>query len=260
MILHGGHMRAGIAVGERELAAAGHTVLAPSRPGYGRTPVSTGPSPERFAAATEELCARLGVRRLDAVIGISGGGPTAVALAARSPRLVRRLVLESAVGPLPWPDLRTRAAGRLLFHPRTEALTWGATHALVRRRPGFGLRLLLGGLTTRPVGEVLAELDAADREQLAALLGRMRSGAGFATDLRYLAGGAQPLLAEVRVPALVVAGRADGAVPFAHAEALAAALPRARLLVSEAGSHLLRFGRDAARTGAETARFVTGGD
>ena len=42
VVFHGGHVRAGLAVGEEVFAAAGCTILAPSRPGYGRTPLSTG--------------------------------------------------------------------------------------------------------------------------------------------------------------------------------------------------------------------------
>ncbi|MFD0853052.1 hypothetical protein ACFQ07_12505, partial [Actinomadura adrarensis] len=38
LVLHGGHMRAGLPLGEETFAEAGHTILAPSRPGYGRTP------------------------------------------------------------------------------------------------------------------------------------------------------------------------------------------------------------------------------
>jgi pimeloyl-ACP methyl ester carboxylesterase len=57
-------------------------VLAPSRPGYGRTPVSTGTSVTGFADVTRTLCAHLGITRLAAVVGTSGGGPTAVAMAA----------------------------------------------------------------------------------------------------------------------------------------------------------------------------------
>jgi hypothetical protein len=38
ILFHGGHMRAGLALGEEVFADADCTVLAPSRPGYGRTP------------------------------------------------------------------------------------------------------------------------------------------------------------------------------------------------------------------------------
>ncbi|MEV1179159.1 alpha/beta hydrolase, partial [Nonomuraea sp. NPDC049784] len=68
---HGGHMRAGLALGEEVFADAGFRVLAPSRPGYGRTPLTTGTTPAGFADATAQLCEILGIERLAAVVGIS---------------------------------------------------------------------------------------------------------------------------------------------------------------------------------------------
>jgi len=48
MVFHGGHVRAGLALGEDAFAAADCTLLAPSRPGYGRTPLTTGRSVEGY--------------------------------------------------------------------------------------------------------------------------------------------------------------------------------------------------------------------
>src|SRR5258705_13177711 len=77
VIFHGGHVRAGLALGEEVFAAAGCTLLAPSRPGYGRTPLSTGSSVEGYTDVVRALCADLGITRVTAVVGVSGGGPTA---------------------------------------------------------------------------------------------------------------------------------------------------------------------------------------
>jgi pimeloyl-ACP methyl ester carboxylesterase len=72
VVFHGGNQRAGPALGEEIFADAGYTVLAPSRPAYGRTPVSTGTSVTGFADVTRTLCAHLGITRLAAVLGTSG--------------------------------------------------------------------------------------------------------------------------------------------------------------------------------------------
>ncbi|PSK88937.1 pimeloyl-ACP methyl ester carboxylesterase [Murinocardiopsis flavida] len=257
VVLHGGHMRAGLPVGEDAFAA--HTVLAVSRPGYGRTPITTGTTPEGFADAVRELGGRLGIDHVAAVAGTSGGGPTALALAARHPGFVRRIVLESAVGLLPWPDPRTRAAGRIVFDPDVERMTWAATRLLMRLAPGIGLRAMLGSLSTEPAGEVLARLDGGQRAALAALFGGMRSGRGFRNDLRRGTHVLRPVPAQ---PTLVVATRKDGAVPFAQAESLVAALPDAELVESRADTHLVWFGADypeiAARIGAFLAAAQDG--
>jgi pimeloyl-ACP methyl ester carboxylesterase len=75
LVFHGGHMRAGLALGEEVFAAAGYTVLVPSRPGYGRTPLSTGMSVERYTDVVRALCVHLGNARIAAVVGMSAADP-----------------------------------------------------------------------------------------------------------------------------------------------------------------------------------------
>ncbi|GAA3012454.1 alpha/beta fold hydrolase [Streptosporangium longisporum] len=124
VIFHGGHMRAGLALGEEVFTASGHRVLALSRPGYGRTPLTTATTPAAFADLTARLCHEPGVERVAAAVGVSAGGRTALTMAARHPHLVERVILQSAVAFVPWPDRRTRLAGRLVFNARAEAITW----------------------------------------------------------------------------------------------------------------------------------------
>jgi len=66
-------MRAGLNLGEELFDAAGHTVLVPLRPGYGRTPLSTGTSVEQYTDVVRALCAHLGIARIAAVVASSAG-------------------------------------------------------------------------------------------------------------------------------------------------------------------------------------------
>ncbi|MFF0130375.1 alpha/beta fold hydrolase [Streptomyces mirabilis] len=243
VILYGGHMRAELALGEEVFAQAGCSILVPSRPGYGATPISTGRSQGGFADVSAALCARLGITEVAAVVGVSGGGPTAVTMAARHPALVRRLILQSAVGPLPWPDRRTYLGAHVLFAPRVERGTWAGVRTLLRYAPDAGLRMLLHHLTTLPVRDVVAGLSPESRAELVALFSRMRSGHGFLNDLKTTRHPVPPANG-ITQPALVIASRRDGAVPFAHAQALVAALPHAQRVESRSDSHLIWFGED----------------
>jgi len=253
VVFHGGHVRAGLAVGEDVFAEAGYTILAPSRPGYGRTPLTTGTTVTGFADVTRALCEHLGITKVAAVIGTSGGGPTAVAMAARQPDLVERLILQSAVGPLPYPDRRTRLGAKAMFAAVTEPATWGLVRVLLRRAPDATLRMLLGSLSTLPARNVMAGLNAEQRTALATLFSRMRSGRGFLNDLRTT----PDVTADVGQPTLVIATRHDRGVPFAHAQALTAAIRHARLVESHADSHLIWLAHDWP-TIAETIRvFLT---
>src|SRR6266511_1560275 len=158
VVFHGGHVRAGLPIGEEVFAELGCSILAPSRPGYGRTPLGTGTSPAGFADATYELCRQLGIDTVAAAVGISGGGPTALTMAARHPDLSRRLILESAVGFLPWPDRGTRIGARVLFNSFTERITWAVVRGLLRLGPTAGLRFMMRSLSTEPPTRVVAAL------------------------------------------------------------------------------------------------------
>lgn len=252
IVFHGGHMRAGIALGEDVFDAPDRTVLVPSRPGYGRTPLRTGTSPGGFADATRELCDHLGIDRVTAVLGISAGGRTAITMAARYPEFVQRIVLENAPGFLPYPDRRTRLAANIVFNAVTEKATWAAVRALMRFAPAVGSRLLLRDLSTEPAGQVLSALGREDRASLVALFARLRSGRGFLNDLRS----APDVTSEVTQPTLVVACRKDGSVSMAHAESLVAGIRRAELVESVSESHFLWFGSDYPAVSDRIRRFL----
>ena len=253
LVLLGGHCRAGLVLGEQVFVDADCGVLAVSRPGYGRTPLSAGPSVTEFTDVVRALCAQLGVDRLAAVVGISGAGPTAVTLAARHPDLVERLILQSAVGWVPWPDWRIRVGSYVGFNAWTEPVTWSLVRALLRTAPEPGLRMLLRGLSTLPASEALATLSNEDRAALLAVCRRLRSGSGFLNDLRPT----PDVCDEVTQPTLVIATRHDGGVPFTHAEALATAIRRAELVESGAASHFIWFSADWPAIAERITAFVT---
>ena len=86
----------------------------------------------------------------------------------------------------------------------------------------------------------------------------MRSGSGFCADLDNFTdvAGYRETAASAGQPALVIASPADGAVPFAHARALADALPNARLITSRAPGHFIWFGDDYPAIAAAITSFL----
>lgn len=255
VVFHGGHMRAGLSLGDAALVAAGYAVVTPSRPGYGRTPLSAGPSPSAFADTTAALCSHLGVEEVLAVVGVSAGGPSAVAMAARHPSLVRSLVLQSARSSLPFPEGVTRLIARAAFRPGTESRTWGAVHELVRRAPEAGLRLMMSSLSTLPARRVVEDLSVREREELVDVFAGLRSGAGFAADMDQRVD--PGLERRVTQPTLVVASHADGQVRWAHAEQLHRSIPHSTAWVSPSASHLIWYGSGGPPTDQRTQEFLT---
>jgi len=255
VVFHGGHMRAGLSLGETAFIAAGYTVVTPSRPGYGRTPLAAGPGPAEFAQRTAALCAHLGLVEAQAVVGVSAGGPTAVAMAAQQPTRVRSLVLHSARSSLPFPDGAARLLAPVAFNRNLEPWSWSAVRRLMRTSPEVGLRMMMASLSTLPADQVVADLSAQDRRELVDAFTRMRSGAGFLTDVRHpLDPGWEQ---QVTQPALVVASRADGQVRWHHAEQLGRSITQATTWASPSLSHLIWFGSGGTATEQRTQDFLT---
>jgi pimeloyl-ACP methyl ester carboxylesterase len=254
LVLHGGHVSAAVPLGERDLLGLGLRVLAVSRPGYGRTPVATAPTRSGFGDVVAQLCRYLEIDTLAGVVGMSHGGPPAVALAACHPELVEGLILESAVSSLPWPGRATRAGAHLAFNSWTEPLTWRLTSALARWAPGVFLRTMLGALSTGSGSRVLADLSVADRAEVLDLFRSMRAGHGFLHDVR------EPvdpgLERRVRCPTLIIASRQDGQVSPRHAEHLHSRIPCATLIWTHAPSHLIWFGSSAHERTEQVTRFL----
>jgi pimeloyl-ACP methyl ester carboxylesterase len=254
LVLHGGHLSAAVPLGESDLLELGLRILAVSRPGYGRTPVTTASTRTEFADVVAQLCRHLEIDRLTAVVGMSHGGPSAVALAAGHPELVEGLILESAVSSLPWPEGATRVGAYLGLNPWTAPLTWRLIGMLARWAPEVFLRTMLGALSTGSGSRVLADLGVADRVEVLALLRSMRASRGFLHDILQ---SADPSLeTRVQCPTLIIASHEDGQVAPRHAEHLHRYIHGASLIWSHAPSHLIWFGSSAHERTDALKRFI----
>ncbi len=73
-----------------------YRVLTPSRPGFLRTPLSVGKTPNEQAKAYKELIDHLNIDKV-LVMGVSGGGPSSLEFAARYPEKTLGLISFEAV-------------------------------------------------------------------------------------------------------------------------------------------------------------------
>ncbi len=213
-------------------AEAGLRVIAPDRPGSGRS----DPRPLRCLADwAQDAALVLDELRVGsaAVAGISAGGPFAAACAAAIPGRVRSLTLIAALGPPDWPTAGMAAGERLSLEVARRAPAFGGWFlgrlaVLARSNPVLFLRV------------ATSELPDADRRALAqpamreAFLGNYaeafrNDSQGVAQDLRVLS---QPWgfrLGAISAPTSVHHGEADTTVPPGHARRYAEAIPGARL-------------------------------
>jgi pimeloyl-ACP methyl ester carboxylesterase len=237
VVLNGGHCSRDTRLSHERLSGSGFSVLTPSRPGYDATPSRVGRTAQEAADAVAALLESLGLPRA-AVIGISAGGPTALAFAMRHPDRIEKLVLESALT-LPW-DEPAKRRGRRLFGP-ARRLTWGATKLALRLFPGWTVRAMMRELTTLDVAEVLARMGPADVAFVRQMIAASRPSEGFLHDLEHRVGD----LAAIRCPVLVMYSPHDGPVPPRNAERVGREVAGAELFAAAADSHLIWIGRGA---------------
>jgi pimeloyl-ACP methyl ester carboxylesterase len=245
----------------------GWEVIAPSRPGYLRTPLESGLLPVEQADGLVALLDHLAVPRA-AVVAFSDGGPVAVELALRHPDRVTALALVSARIKRFDPHAKTNGGaefGREILRGLTGDIgSWTAVKR-ADRDPAASLGWLLErSSTAEPVARAtLANGLAARPEVRAWVEGLMQSFAplspretGTRNDLLQSQSLGEYPLARLAVPVLVMHGELDSCVPIADAEAAVAKIPGARLVrIPEAG-HLLPLSPDGAKVGETLAAFL----
>ncbi|MBC7982579.1 MAG: alpha/beta hydrolase [Candidatus Obscuribacterales bacterium] len=228
---------------------AGYQVIAISRPGYLRTPLSSGETPEQQADLYAALLDKLEIKRV-VVYGASGGGPSALAFAARHPTRTRELILVV-------PDLVQS------MEARERETTPGAVMMFLQDF-GFWVGGQLLGKTMAPM--MMPDLDPNDPVAAAQL--PIVATAFLASDLR-VAGNANDViqyrqlkvqtwpLESMQVPTLIMHGNADENAPYEGSVAVAKRIPNAKLVIFEGGDHLIIITK-AREIGEEIRQFTRG--
>ncbi|SFS01855.1 Pimeloyl-ACP methyl ester carboxylesterase [Halomicrobium zhouii] len=211
-------------------------VLAIDRPGYGRSDGWSG----RTLADTERFVLPVlddaGVASAK-VVGFSGGGPHALALAATSPERVEAVDLVSASPPPSLVEGTPRTVRVLeILANRVPWLLRGSVRAQAWLAARTSPALVVSQYTSNggadvpgPVAEVVR------RDFVAAVAGR---GEGLVTESRLLHGEWDVSPGDVDAPVRIWHGDADANVPLDSAHRLADALPNAELTILEDADHL----------------------
>ncbi|MGP4101244.1 alpha/beta fold hydrolase [Nonomuraea sp. KM90] len=222
----------------------GCRAIAWSRPGYLRTPLTTGAGFPAQADAAAALLDHLGVSKVIAY-GISGGGPSALEFARRHPARTAALILESAITRRYDPKIPVLA--RTVFLSRYG--TWAAaTLSRLRLRAVLGdfvrqESTLDGRARGQAVDWIMAERERREITQrlILSLTPHEDRAPGLRNDLARFAVLDDSLTADVGCPALVLHGSHDGDVDAAHAHHAAATISGAVLHIVPGGWHVLRL-------------------
>jgi pimeloyl-ACP methyl ester carboxylesterase len=213
LVLHGGHSNCFEEFGYQPLLARGFSLLTPSRPGYGRTPLGADGSAQATAQLMVSLLDHLNLTAVH-LLGFSAGGPTALALAAYFPERTKRLVLESAVTQT-WltPEDETYRRAQRLFHPRLQAVSWALMRGLTALAPRMVTKMMFEELSSAPYRAEAITPEQVD--EIRRMIRRQSSGAGFLNDLEQRV---EPeSLRLIQAPTLILHSRNDHSVPLEHA-------------------------------------------
>jgi pimeloyl-ACP methyl ester carboxylesterase len=223
------------------LVAAGVSVLTPSRPGYGRTPLTAGHSPAQAADALIALLDALKIQTCS-IMAISGGGPTGLTLAASYPQRVKRLILIAAVSQ---PENRPNEPAyknQSAFYGPMHNLTWGMLGLMSRLSPRTMARQTLAIFSSHDPDDSLQKLSEEDIRQIAHFYQGRSSRQGALADATHMVGA--ELLESIHQPALVIHSREDNSVPFAHAVWSLQHIPQAELCEAGFTGHFFWIGAD----------------
>lgn len=212
----------------------GIRVLGVDRPGYGLSPSLPAPGLDSAARLFSDFVDFLGLAALP-VMGLSGGAPYALALAAARPRQVDSLALVCPLGPL-----RPNSLLRNMFLPTRLALTLLRPAPLLVRPVLSLLRALLLRDPKRAVAAVARFAPSPDDTALAHEHVAEGLGGSMAEALRPgLSGVVADILAysapwpfdlvRIAAPVRLWHGGKDHTAPPAMAEHLARSLPNAKL-------------------------------
>ena len=239
--------RLDLSFGEQVVADSGVRLVSFDRPGYGgSTPAPFGLA--SIAADAHAVADALGLARFS-TLGVSGGGPGALAAATVPGSRVSRVGIVSGAAPfrhvpgaLDSLDDNDRAALQMLASdPAAAAAAFAAGFEplaeLTRDPDGPGVASALAGLLSPRDGELLADRHraAALEESTREALRQGTSGGGW--DNVAWIGEWDIDLSTVRCPVLLWYGSDDRFAPLRHGLWLAEHLPSARLVMRDGEGH-----------------------
>ncbi|HEX3641611.1 MAG TPA: alpha/beta hydrolase [Ktedonobacteraceae bacterium] len=205
-----------------KLVGGQHTFIAVSRPGYLRTPLTMGETPVAQADMYVALLDALAIEQAT-IVGISGGGPSAIQFALRYPTRCSSLVMISGV------------AQRYAEWELKQALSFPVRlfKQLYEKIITFDplLYLLL------PFAKLLPDAFAT-ADFLCSVTQYDLRKTGYENDMKQFAAISDYPLEQITAPTFVVHAKGDREVPFSHAKVLSDKVPNVKLLTIAGGSHM----------------------
>ncbi|MHB1675932.1 MAG: alpha/beta fold hydrolase [Sulfuriferula sp.] len=223
----------------QEVSDAGLRIVTPERPGYGRSTANLNASIVSWVSDIQQLADQLGLERLH-VLGVSGGGPYALACAAFLPNRVILATLVSGATSIELPGFWN---GMAFWNKAIFFAAYRAPNLL------YAICASLAWMATRDV----QKRNAVPTHESEAF---RQGGIGLYTDLRLIIKSWGIPFKKISVPVILWHGEEDVLAPIAGAKALASAIPSCDAHFLPGCGHFLI--RDAAISEQILARLLSG--
>lgn len=210
----------------------GFQLLAPSRPGYLSTPLNVGRTPREQAKSYALLLDALKIEKV-IVIGISGGGPSAISFAAQFPERTLALVALEAISQ-PY-----KYTGHMPVFMKIDIIYWFLlTFILTLFGPAY---FVIKHAANKSIQQIILNSSekTSDITRFIWSLGppslRMT---GWNNDMLQFANLSLPV-ERITIPTLIIHGAKDNIVPFNHSLQLASQILGSRLRCIQCADHLM---------------------
>lgn len=211
----------------------GCRILSVSRPGYLRTPLDVGKTPEEQAKAFSALLESLNIEKV-VVIAISGGGPSAICFAALFPEKTSALILQMALSQ----SLPSTVSDEEPFFMKSDFITW-ALFSLMQNDSVF--KGALEGNIPNPTNRQLILKDPNKIEKVKDLMWILwplsKRFQGRMNDMSQFKSLALPA-SNIKAPTLIIHGSEDINVPVIQSKKLAEQIPGSKLVILEGVDHM----------------------
>jgi pimeloyl-ACP methyl ester carboxylesterase len=252
LFVHGGHSNCKETLSHKGFDIKKYRLITPSRPGYGKTPLSNNKTPNKTADLIIALINYLEIERV-IVYGISAGGLTAIEIASAYPDRVLKLILASAVTKK-WIIMSSKIykTATRIFNPKTENLTWGMVHFFSLISPKFIAKHFFPQFSSNNDFEITSH----DMQEFIRAIKNYRSRNGFSNDINQDI--KDEVINKISCPTLIIHSCYDTSVSIEHAEHAHKQIKGSQLaILKNQWGHLFWIGKDSDQSIKITENFIT---
>ena len=251
LFVHGGHSNCNEKLCHKGFDLKKFQLITPSRPGYGKTPLNNNRTPKQAAELIVELINHLSLGNV-IVYGISAGGLTAIELAGKNPKKVKKLILASAISKK-WLDQQSKIYinAQRMFNPRVEKMTWGIVRFFSRISPNMIAKSFYSHFSKKTIHTLIKD----DVQELIAAIKQYNSKTGFLNDIDQKID--EEIIKNIICPTLIIHSVYDNSVSLEHAKNANSMIENSRIeILHNDWGHLFWVGADSTSAITKTIEFI----